>query len=183
MGTCYYLVRRDTRTVYGLGKAYFLRDVFGEDPIMVTASDVDTLVSLILAATRGDLDGPDVTLHRGPDAQQEDYAYWRSVAADVVDWSEGQPFEFHGEYSGLYEDIAMEAWDLDPGRVRTFETGDRHNNVVTSPDGQAIRWSGPSREDLARRRRDSEAFRRGNVWVDRRTRAETVQAIGQRMGP
>lgn len=176
MGTCYYLVRRDTRTVYDLGKAYFLHHAFGDVPLCVTADDVDTLVSLILAAERGDLDGAhDVSLHRGPDAHDEHWAYWRAVALDVVDWSEGQPFEFHSEHSGLIEDIHMEGWDHDPKRERLYTTGDRHDNVAVAADGTVTRWERPSREDLARRRRDDEAFRRGNVWVDWRTRTETVQ--------
>lgn len=181
MGTCYYLVRRDTRTVYDLGKSYFLHHAFGDDetPLRVTPDDVDTLVALILAAERGDLDGMhDVTLHRGPDAHDERWAYWHAVALDVVDWSEGQPFEFHSGNSGLIEDICMEGWDRDSGRARLYTTGDRHDNVAVASDGTVTRWDRASREDLARRRREDESFRRGNVWIDWRTGTETIQAVG-----
>jgi hypothetical protein len=154
--------------VYELGKAFFLRQALGDGkPLCVTMDDVDTLVSLILAAERGDLDHRyDVSLHRRPDAEHEHYAYWRLVAADVVDWSEGQPFEFHDEHSGLYEDIVMEGWDHDPPRERLFQTGDRQDNVATMPDGKVVRWSRASRDDLARRRHSDEAFRRGLVWIE-----------------
>lgn len=161
MGICYFLIRRDTRTVYELGKAWFLCHVFGEAdaslPICVAEGDVDTITSLILAAERGDLDlCCDVSLHRRPDAEEEHYGYWRAVAADVVDWSEGQPIEFHSEHSGLYEDIFMSARerDGDSMRVRCFKTGSRHDPCSADP-GMRV---------LAQRRRSDACFRRGIAW-------------------
>jgi hypothetical protein len=174
MGTCYYLIRRDTRTAYDLGKAYFLRHVFGEgSPLHVAAGDVDTLVALALAAQRGDLDGGcDVSLHRGPDEAEETYAYWRAVMLDVLDWSEGQSFELHSEHSALYEEMAMDGWERRPPRERLFRTGDRHDDVAVMADGSVVRWSRASRDDLARRRQADEAFRRGRVWIDPRSGSE-----------
>lgn len=89
----------------------------------------------------------------------------------MVDWSEGQPFEFHSEHSGLYEDVVMDGWDDDPPRERLSTTGDRHDSVATI-DGVAVRWGRASRDDLARRRKSDEAFRRGLVWVDCRSGEE-----------
>lgn len=175
MGTSYYLIRRDTRTVYELGRAYFLRQVFRETPLRVTAGDVDTLVALILAAQRGDLDEVhDVSLHRGPDVADETCAYWHAVVVDVVDWSEGQLFEFHSEHSGLYEEIMMHGCDYDPPCERLFRTGDRHDGFATRTDGSAVSRNRAGRDDLARRRQSDEAFRCGRVWIDRRSRSEFV---------
>lgn len=183
MGNCYYLIRRDTRTAYGLGKAWFLSHVFGGRPGMrcdegppmcATPADVDTIVELIAAADRGDFElAHDVSIHYGSRIDPDYAAYWRAVAADIVDWSEGQPFEFHSEHSGIYEEISMDAWDVVPWRHRLWQTGDRHN--IDDEDPDAVRWENASREAYARRRCDDEAFRRGNVWIDRATRAEVVQ--------
>ena len=150
MGTCYYLIRRDSRTVYALGKASLLRLVFGEDPFRVTMGEVDTMVALILAAQRGDLDSDlDVTLHRHPDDKDEMYTYWRTRAIDIVDWSEGHPIELHSEDSYLYEELAIERSNHHAQFTRIFCTG------------------GLGRDDLAtRRRRSDDAFRSGTLWID-----------------
>ena len=159
MGICYYLVRRDVRTIYDLGKALFLQDIFGkQQPMRVSADDVDTLVAQILAAQYWEL----------PET------YWRAVVLDVVDWSEGHPFEFHSENSSLLEDIEMDGWDHDPPLERLCRTGDRHNAV----DGRGL-----DREDLARRRQHDEAFRRGLVWVDKRSGMESVRDHGDPLDP
>lgn len=169
MGTCFYLIRRDTRTAYDLGKASFLRDAIGEEvPTRVSAGDADTMLALVLAAKRGDLRGRhDVTLHRRPDTEDEDYAYWRAVVLDVVDWSEGQSFELHSEHSELYEEISMDGWRDSPRRERLFITGDRHDRHAAPAAGDGARWPRSSRGDLARRRRDDVEFRMGCVWARR----------------
>lgn len=151
MGTDYFLIRRDVGTVYELNRAGFLERVFGHGvPTRVTESEIDTMVDLILAAERGDLDGRyDVTIHRGPGADSgEERALWRELASDVVDWSEGQPFELHSEHSGAYEELSMAEWDESPPMRRLIRTG------------------GLGRQDLANMRRTNEAFRRGVLWSD-----------------
>lgn len=183
MGTCYYLIRRDTRTAYGLGKAWFLSYVFGgrrgtrcDDgtPMSVTLSDIDTIVELIAAADCGDFElEHDVSIHYGSRIDPNYAAYWRAVAVDIVDWSEGQPFELHSEHSGLYEEISMDAWDTVPWRHRLWLTGDRHDRDPA--DTRDVRWEHASRDEYAQRRCTDEAFRRGNVWIDRRARVEAVQ--------
>lgn len=109
MSTCYFLVRRDNRTIFDLDKLWYLRQVFGdEEPILLTAGEVDEAVALALAAQRGDLDGyHDVTIHR-PEPDEADRAYWRALMEEIVVWSDGKPFEFHSEHSALYEEIVME---------------------------------------------------------------------------
>lgn len=171
MGTCYFLIRRDTMTGYDLGKAWELCRAFAphqavtggqyEETFVVTTSDVDTLAELMALASSGDLEIADV--HRRP-PDPEQLAYWRLVALDIVDWSEGQPFEFHSEHSGLYEDLTMDGWEDDLQRI--WETGDRHN----APDGRV-----PPREILAARRKIDENFRRGNVWRDHKTGEEIIR--------
>jgi hypothetical protein len=167
VGTCYSLIRRDVLTEYDLGKAWFLHRVFTETPQCVTAAEVDTLVALIVAAERGDLDGEhDVTLHRPAEASRD--PYWHAVALDIVDWAEGQPFEFHSEHSGLVEEISMDTYERETHLVRLWKTGDRHE--THDPAGVS------PREQLARRRREDEAFRRGCVWRDLRSKTERVLA-------
>lgn len=180
MSTCYSLIRRDARTAYELGKASFLRHVFGSESVVwrsdaaspslrVTQGDVDTLGSLMLAAERGDLDAcVDVSIHRRPDAEEEHHGYWREVASDVVDWSEGQLFEFCSEHSWHYEALWMDdrTRDRDPLIKRLFSTGSLY--TTSSPHH-------PGMEALARRRRVDESFRRGEVWIDRRSGVEFVR--------
>lgn len=117
MGTCYYLVRRDNRTGYDLGKSYGWDGAFAY-PMVLKAADVDTLVDLIVQTSKP----------YGWCQTKKDREYLRIVALDIVDWSEGQPFEYHSEHSGLVEDICMEGWDRDPeiSVEREWITGDRH---------------------------------------------------------
>ena len=175
MGTCYDLIRRDTMTGYDLGKAWHLHHVFEARghaiPMQVTLADVPELAELMARSERGDLEIANVHWSA---LEPDRIAYWTLVAADIVDWSEGQPFEFHSEHSRLHEEISLESWDRDPPRKRLWTTGDRHDSRLVQPDGTVLTWA-TGREELARRRREDEAFRRGNVWHDYRTNTEIVQ--------
>lgn len=132
MGTCYYLVRRDNRTGYDLGKAWEWGDVFGRDGTPIVWTDVDYLERR-LSESWHDL------LMRGllPPG------YLRRVAEDILDWSEGKPFEFHSEHSGVVEDLYMEGWD--EGTSREWITGDRHTghmekHAIRRKRGQATAY-------------------------------------------
>lgn len=152
-------------TGYDLGKAWSLAKVFAprsavsgcsyDEPMSVSAADVGAFAELLALAWTHDLEIADVH-RRAPDAEM--LAYWRLVALDIVDWSEGKLFEFHSEHSGLYERLTMDGWE--DGQERLWDTGDRHDK---------------DRDLLATRRARDEDFRRGNVWRVVETRQEIVR--------
>lgn len=118
MGTCYYLHRPDSGTLYDLGKAWELRFVFGctsrRELHTILAEDAELLADVIEMVTfEHETTIGDKTI-RGfgyPDTP-EDRAYVRWYALDIVRWSDGRPFELIDDSSGTYEELVFDdpAW-------------------------------------------------------------------------
>lgn len=142
MGTCYYLIRQDTRTGYDLGKAWEWSDngVFGcEVPVTITADGAGDLAARLDRYSAG--------------WKKDDFdaaKYFRDVAEDIVHWSEGKEFILVSEHHRLVEEYNMEGWSRKGrDRERQWVTGSRFSNEM----------------DVLRARRVSEPlFKSGYVW-------------------
>jgi hypothetical protein len=101
MGTCYYLFREDPYGAagyvgYDLGKAGFWHAPLGAGCL----PDADTLTKQLLDAAGWISD--------------DDRAYVRRVAEDIIDWAEGKSFVFVSEHDYLYERVSDVWYDAHP---------------------------------------------------------------------
>ncbi len=102
MGTCYYFWRDDNQTAFELGKSYELHRLFDPNrPVILMPDYADTF---------GDLWALEYAGYR--DLSPEDMAArFRTLAAKIIAWSEGQSIELIDENDRRIEEASMADWD------------------------------------------------------------------------